>query len=159
MRIRSHEFTGTWVLGRAPNVFQSPSKRAHQTVVVRLPAALLIAENAACKPVHRKLAVNSLPFYRTKRKSPREVVLGSWKELQSRPPNWGCRLSVWQLLYSAWHPYEGRGRTGFRSRNGGRVRSRGTGLGYSGTSTCLEAREHVRQATLDDIADPSPTQL
>src|SRR5258708_6405852 len=70
MRIGAHEFTWIRVLGGTTDMFQSPGKRAHQTIVVRLPAALLVTVDAACEPVvHRKRVIHSLPFYGGKEKT------------------------------------------------------------------------------------------
>ncbi len=49
------------------DVLQPPRERAHQTVVVRFPTALLVAKNAACKPIGRAHS-NILHFERGKRK-------------------------------------------------------------------------------------------
>src|SRR6267154_1678847 len=75
VRVRAHEFAWIRVLGGTTDVFQSPGKRAHQTVVVRLPAALLITVDAACEPVvHSKRYTYSLPFYGGKRKHDERLV-------------------------------------------------------------------------------------
>src|SRR5712671_6517662 len=73
--VGAHEFAWIRVPGGTTDVFQSPGKRAHQTVVVRLPAALLITVDAACEPVvHSKRYTYSLPFYGGKRKHDERLV-------------------------------------------------------------------------------------
>ena len=49
-RVSADELSRIGVLGRAANVFEAPGKRAHEAIVVRFPASLLIAKNALCKP-------------------------------------------------------------------------------------------------------------
>src|SRR5882757_2723130 len=74
--VRAHEFAWIRVLSGTTDMFQSPGKRAHQTVVVRLPAALLVTVDAACEPVvHSKRDIHSLPFYGGKRKHDERLVL------------------------------------------------------------------------------------